>query len=115
MTRKDTFIADIRRAVAMMHPPIVEADSDQADVDALQGIIHRGDLWLTATFVESFDQSDWSGLPQGIATALASAVEKFRSIAVSVPSNGPATPEQSSQARSLLLDIDCIITARACG
>jgi hypothetical protein len=64
--------------------------------------LRSADLWLTWKSVEGFDPVDFTDWPAEDRTSLAHAIERFFSIAKSVPANEPASASQRKEARQHL-------------
>jgi hypothetical protein len=102
MSRR-TFVNDLRRACSMTEP--VNTDHSRRDSAALSRVIQKADVWLTPKILENFRIEEFHDLPADAQQKLNTAVEAFRDIAASVPSNTPATKEQWENAYRLLTEI----------
>lgn len=103
MARQE-FLDNVANAADFLNPTAL-ADDRRIDAAQLAGVINRADIWLTPKTVEGFGEHDFGDLPQERRRPLSTAVAQFLRIANSVPSNGPATTEQSREARTLLVNI----------
>jgi hypothetical protein len=103
--RREEFILDVRRSARTLQKPIVEADSDAVDTDAIAKILHRAALWLTPKVVEHYHPDDFTGWPKEEQDRLRAAVEEFRRIAAQVPADKPATIDQFTEGAHRFRDL----------
>lgn len=94
---KVQFLKNLRRARNLFDHQ-VEVDSPGLDADLIARRLNSAVLWLTPSAIEGFDPDDFQELPTAQQEALTTAVNQFRDIAVSVPSNQPATDSQINDA-----------------
>lgn len=108
LPKREEFILDTRRAARTVQKPTVTVDSELINTDALSKALQRAALWLTPKVVETYDPAEFTGWDKGLQSELSNAVEGFRAVAQTVPSDKPAT---AAQFRDGLAAFQCLTTA----
>ena len=95
---KQEFLDKFRIARNPFVHPRVPTDPAYVDPHAAAQMTARAALWLTSKSVSGFNADDFRELGIDRQSELQTAVREFRDIAVKVPANVPATPEQLGNA-----------------
>lgn len=99
---KQDFLKNLRIAGGLFAHPSVKSDSphlEQRELDEMAKRITLADLWLTPKSVQGFEPNDFSELGHDRQKELQIAVQQFRDVAIQVPPDKPATPEQYRTAK----------------
>ncbi|HEY7429089.1 MAG TPA: hypothetical protein VH682_32980 [Gemmataceae bacterium] len=92
--KREEFILDVRRAARLEQKPTVATDSDLINPDMVSKALQRAALWLTPKVVQAYDPAEFATWPPDLQSELHSAVEGFRTVAQTVPTDKPATAAQ---------------------
>jgi hypothetical protein len=103
--RREEFILDVRRAAKILHKPSVPLDPDDADADAITGILNAAALWLTPKVVKHYDPDDFATWRQDQQDRLRLAVDDFKKLAGQVAAEKPPTVEQFLEGARRLRDL----------
>lgn len=95
MTPKaDKFISDVRLAARLEQKPFVVTNAQLFGPSVVARALERAAIWLTPKVVDSYDPAEFQDLAREQREELNTAVDAFRSIASSIPSDQPATESQ---------------------
>ena len=110
---RDEFVMNVEIAAGSLS---ITASSDDrhADASEMTRQLQNSDLWLTPKSVAAFTPADFVDLPAIEQTRLNKAVSGFLAIASNVPSDGPATKDESRRGRNELETIIDVLTKNRC-
>jgi hypothetical protein len=84
----------VRRAARLEQKPTTTTDSQLIDPDTTARALQRAAIWLTPKIVATYDPAAFKALPGELQEELLRAVEGFRTVAVTVAPDKPATAPQ---------------------
>ncbi len=91
VTQAGDFIADVRKAVRLVHKSFPMTDSQLIDTAMTAKALQRAANWLTPKIIETYDPVAFETWPGDLQEELRNAVNGFRTVAANVPSDKPAT------------------------
>jgi hypothetical protein len=99
------FWRNVRLGARLVAPRVVVVDAPKLDASRIEKGLRLSDVWLTPQSVEGYSEADFSFLPETERRQLTQLVESFRQIAITVPPDERATPQQVEQALPLFRDL----------